>query len=223
MGYDMHTVIKPEGEERAVARINEQIEAAVKERNTFEHSSLEYQAAQAEVGRLYEQRYAAERSYFRVNIFGMRYFRDAMLLSGMAYESNADEAGPWLAYPDNDEVEKAYEALQWPQYESEPIERFSQEARDAAALYKRERDEKLSFHPVGGSTIPLHKFGSNDGWIVTPAEIQGALAAWRSLSSGERDDALIGAEMIGADWDRRWKQWLQFLELATHCNGLEVH
>jgi hypothetical protein len=250
MGYDMHTATKPEGEERAVARVGAEWQKAVAARDALPESergrhtreefmsgygqapanaSPAYRAAQAEVLRLSDVRNRTERSYFRLNIWGMGRVRSAMLDLGMAYES-ASEA-EWPDYPDgiaghltealgDDEFEDpaAYLAKWYPE-DGTPTDADLTTAK----AYVARRDEILRDHPAGGTTIPLHKFGSNDGWLVTPAECLEALAAWGARTGGERDDALIAAGIESADWADIWKRWLEFIELAVYCDGFEVH
>lgn len=208
MGYDMNTVIKPEGEERAVARVQEALSKAYAEQDAFPKEAFGKRdmsdweqvygpgadpacvAACERASKLYDDLREVERSYFRLNIWGMGNVCTAMLNLGMAYESLSERTWP--------EIPGDWES--------------------AAGELKRE-------HPAGGSTIPVHKFGSNDGWIVTPAECLEALAAWHAHTEGERDDALSAAGIDRNDpaWAKLWRQWLAFLELAAHCEGFEVH
>lgn len=250
MGYDMRTVIKPEGEEVALARIAEPYNRAIETRDAIPRSergfltdaemkadgwgaipgnaSARYRAAQAEVMRLADLRDRTKRSYFRLNVWGMGNVRRAMFALGMAYDSPEDRE--WPTWPED--VGHVVEALQddngkgvpeylaeWYPEKGEPTE----VELDRAKLYVAESDEIRRHHPEGGTTIPLHKFGSNDGWVVTPAECLEALAAWHGRSAGERDDALQDAKITGADWEDLWKRWLEFIELAAHCDGFEVH
>jgi len=247
MGYDMHTVTKPEGEERAVARVTEEFRKACAVRDALPKSEAghmidaewrrnadfaadatpAYKAAQSEVSRLFEVMRETERSYFRLNIWGMGQVREAMLLLGMAYES--ESRSEWPDYPsgvagqvcealseDADPAE--YLAKYYPEVGS-----FTEADLDTAKLYRLASEEIRREHPEGGSVIPVHKFGSNDGWIVTPAECLEALSVWYAHTPGERDDALTEAKIEGADWMTLWERWLRFLELAAHCDGFEVY
>jgi hypothetical protein len=265
MGYDMHTVTTPEGEPRAVARAREAWEKAIAERDAFPKSAFGSPdirdfdrvygpgadpacvAACDRAHALYEKMYRVERSYFRLNVWGMGNVRDAMLALGMAYEP-IDRSREWPKLPsgwdspaghaaealDDDEIGDATRTprqsdAEWAEiYRARyyPEETWTQADIDAAVLYKHESDELLRAHPVGGDSIPLHKFGSNDGWLVTPDECLRALSAWHARTEGERDDALCAA---GIDFDKDpawaelWQRWLDFLNLAAHHDGFEVH
>lgn len=246
MGYDMRTVIKPEGEAVALARLAGLRRAALATRDALPaeerglhakgedfyavpaNASARYRTAQNEVLRLSKLRDRTERSYFRLNTRGMGMVREAMFLLGMAYETAEDRE--WPDYPRD--ISHVVEALRGDdgktvaEYLTEwyPEKDVPTEAElDRAKLYLAESDELRRHHPEGGTTIPLRKLGSNDGWVVTPAECLEALSAWHARSAGERDDALTDAKVTGSDWDDSWRRWLEFLELAAHCDGFEVH
>jgi len=249
MGYDMHTVIKPEGEERAVAKANEAFHAAVQERDAlpkaergtyrqgidqlgespFANATPRYAEAQRKVSGALERVYATERSYFRLNIRGMGMVRRAMLDLGMVYETSYS----YTDWPDRPEDGTGAGIASEAMHDgSDPREYATKyydgtEVTDAdiarATAYHDQRTALLKDHPAGAETIPIHKFGTNDGWIVTPRECLNALAAWHATPESARIDALESAEITGLDWDRIWKRWLAFLELAAHCDGFEVH
>ncbi|MFD4394384.1 hypothetical protein [Kitasatospora sp. NPDC058478] len=63
-------------------------------------------------------------------------------------------------------------------------------------------------NPAG---IPRHKLATGDGWLVTPAEITAALAAYQRAPHDERTavSALID------DWDR----WIEVLHIAGDHAG----
>ncbi|GHO60047.1 hypothetical protein KSB_85220 [Ktedonobacter robiniae] len=60
--------------------------------------------------------------------------------------------------------------------------------------------------------IPAYKFGSNDGWLVTPDELSAALAAY---------DACIadGVEPPAFTW---WGDWINYLRRAASHGGFRV-
>ena len=249
MGYDMRTVIKPEGEERAVAKANEAFHAAVQKRDAlpkvergtyrqgidqlgelpFANATRRYAEAQRNVSAALDRVYATERSYFRLNIWGMGMVRRAMLDLGMVYETSYS----YTDWPDHPEDGTGAGIASEAMYDgSDPREYAAKycngtEVTDAdiarATAYHDQRTALLKDHPAGAETIPVHKFGSNDGWIVTPRECLNALAVWHATPESARIDALENAEITGPDWDRIWKRWLAFLELAAHCDGFEVH
>jgi hypothetical protein len=248
MGYDMHTVIKPEGEERAVVKANEAFDAACAERNALpkveagqyqhgidsfdgpnENASPRYKAAQRKVSAAYDKIREIKRSYFRLNVWGMGNVRTAMLDLGMAYDG-AHELGCWPDYPGQGGT-GANVAAEAMGDDADPREYAAKyyaglEITDAdiaeATAYHEQAKAFRKEHPPGGETIPVHKFGSNDGWIVTPRECLNALAVWHATPEGMRIDAFEKAGMTDPDWGRTWKRWLAFLELAAHCDGFEV-
>lgn len=61
--------------------------------------------------------------------------------------------------------------------------------------------------------IPAYKFGSNDGWLVTPDELTAALAAY---------DACIadGVEPPSFTW---WGDWIDYLRRAARHGGFRVY
>jgi hypothetical protein len=229
MGYDMHTVITPEGEARAVARAREAVAEAVAERDTLAPDDPHRIIAQEKVERLYESMHKVERSYFRLNIWGMSSYRRAMLELGMAYEGA--DVGEWPAWPrQSRRTELVAEALLEDEDPSEYLAKYGGTAEekepargDELAVARAYFDQTTMLkreHPAGGTTIPLHKLCSNDGWVVTPAECLEALSAWYSRTESERDDALHEAKIEDREY---WSSWLNFLQLAAHCDGFEVH
>lgn len=247
----MHTVTKPEGEARAVAKANEAFSAACKERDALPkgeqgfyrkgidalgsdapnaNASPRYKEAQRKVSAAYNRLREVERSYFRLNIWGMGNVRRAMLDLGMCFESGYEWGAGWPAYPeDGTGAAIAAEALS---EDSDPQEYAAkyysgQEVTESdiatARAYHDQANALRRDHFGAADGIPVHKFGSNDGWIVTPNECLQALAIWHATPQSARDDAFESAGMADADWERIWKNWLAFLELAAYCDGFEVH
>jgi hypothetical protein len=64
--------------------------------------------------------------------------------------------------------------------------------------------------------IPGYKFCSNDGWLVTPAEIRVALAL--AESSGK---AAKLRKQLGEDADY-WAAWIKYLQRAEQAEGFRV-
>jgi hypothetical protein len=108
-------------------------------------------------------------TYFRLNIWGMAQYCELMELLGMLNESEPPE------FPDHD----FYEI---PSVTSP--EGYEEDDENSAAFkaYKAALDRATNFlSPEPG--IPVAKFGSNDGWLVTPAECESALAIWEAFST----------------------------------------
>jgi hypothetical protein len=80
-----------------------------------------------------------------------------------------------------------------------------------------------------GPLIPTFKFLSNDWWLVTPAEIESALAA-----NGERDLRDLGQEVeqrlsAAAEEcldpgvsEQLWREWIEYLHDALDTDGFRV-
>ncbi len=230
MGYDMSTVITPEGETRAVDRARTAFYEACNERDALPADDPHRIIAQEKVDRLSETLRKTERSYFRLNIWGMGRYRDAMLALGMAYESAEDPSRAWPEFPrQTRRIELIAEAFIEEMDPSEYLAKYgdTDEQREPAcddelALVRAYNDQTEMLrkeHPAGGDTIPLHKLCSNDDWLVTPDECLNALAAWYRATAGERDDALTS---VGIEDLEYWASWLDFLQLAAHCDGFEV-
>ncbi|MGP5048058.1 hypothetical protein [Glutamicibacter ardleyensis] len=68
-----------------------------------------------------------------------------------------------------------------------------------------------------GTGIALHKFGSNDGWMVTERECAEAVSAWEDVQLStltEEQHAVVEAE--------RWGDFIEFLRWASTHGGLKV-
>jgi hypothetical protein len=72
------------------------------------------------------------------------------------------------------------------------------------------------FHIPGIRGIPLTKFCSNDGWLVTPEEILGALEIHREHPPIQQHD-------LGDYTIERWEEWIEFLQGATKNGGFRVY
>lgn len=65
-----------------------------------------------------------------------------------------------------------------------------------------------------GCGIPVWKIaGTNDGWIVTPAEIASAMSAWYAADQPMPDDGDLAL----------WGRWIQFLAFAGINGGFSTH
>jgi len=137
---------------------------------------------------------------FRLNIFGMARFADYMAERGMIFE-----AGQHPPFPEGGW--DAHYRLRWPEdYKDEPTTLSDEQIKALAAQV----DEVLAWHGPEVPGIPAHKFGSNDGWIVTPAECE---AAWR-----------LGKDQPAPpDHEEYWAKWLDYLHRAASNGGFEVH
>lgn len=180
----------------------------------------EYIAAVDAAHEAYRAMYAAEKSYFRIGQFSMGRWVDVMLDIGMAFDD--EEPPPWPqieAYGTNwDHVE----AVRYPDADAEPLDA---EARERAERYQAECDRVLSWHGKTDTPgIPAHKFSSNDGWIVLPAECQAALKIYAAKLEEIGPEAMgnLLVNTIGEGAVRRFNDWLDFIAGASKHDGFEV-
>lgn len=132
--------------------------------------------------------------YFHLNIWGMGRCREAMCAFDMAFEAN---------HPPFPKIEE-YGLTYWPEAEdNHPVD--SPEGRYLAAV--ADVTDGMHFEVPG---IPLYKVGSNDGWLVTPLECQGALAKFEANKNTEAETP---------PW---WEQWIRFLLIAQARGGFRV-
>ncbi|BAJ32258.1 MULTISPECIES: hypothetical protein [Kitasatospora] len=137
---------------------------------------------------------------YRFDSAGMRPVRRTMERLGML---SYDEPPPWPS----------------------PTEHGLTPADFAAALDGRTSERMRAFRsacrvvtdwaaerPTG---IPAYKFGgTNDGWLVTPAEIRSALATLAAHPAWARTVVLRGQPS--------WTEWIDYLERATAHGGFRV-
>lgn len=204
-----------------------------------------FHAAQAAVlaaGRAWDR---AKQFYFRLNIRGMGYCCDLMDQFDMVYRSESE--GEWPDEPvgrddpwsDRDELEEA----------GVPVEDWPADLRE----WQDALTYKLSSGVQERPGIALHKFDSNDGWIVTPVECMGAVEQWKravlgppQLGSGGEDRRV--ATLLAKATDRAvtpfeseaftakamelmkehdlpewWPEWIAFLVGAAQHGGFEVN
>lgn len=210
MGYDM-TIVNPlTGEEAAKAKEAEAaFHTAVKERDALElpRDHPDCEAAQAKVDAAYDAMYDADTSYFRLNIWGMGRYREYMDQLGMVATDYA--LPPWPDKP---------EEITWEDVEAveEPADGSDLPVKAEAVAYVKQRDAHLVWHPDPPFGMALHKFGSNDGWLVTPEEITAALEAYRT-HSGDEVKVIVGADRL--DY---WLKWIAYLERAQRRGGFRV-
>lgn len=150
----------------------------------------------------------SDNSYFRLNIWGMGRFREFMDRLGMV--STDYPLAPWPEKPDSIDWEDV-SAVRYPEdYEGQ------QPVKPDAVAFAKTIEVHLAWHPDPPFGIALHKFGSNDGWLVTPEEIAAALESYRTHSGNE-------VKVIVGDALDRWIKWITYLERAQLHGGFRVH
>ena len=204
--------------------------------DNYDGRSPRYRAAQDQVHAAYAAMMDAGRSCFRLNISGMGWARGVMEQLGMAFED------PTLPpnFPKPEEFGTDYDhadALESP--EDYPDVYFTDEQTRAAVKYREAVNRHLEWHGIEIPGIPLHKFGSNDGWHVLPAEAEAAVRIWKqaydemgeeqarvsvALGGMERDCALDaeGNSTVDAYWSQ-WLRWVAYLADSVRHEGFEVH
>jgi hypothetical protein len=208
MGYDMRMATKPEvsAEDQAKAKelrekasaIGETLmadtRARVKDKTPLPD---DHEARETEYWKLHNAADALDRpEYFRLNVWGMGKYAEVMYELGMLHSPSVsgDQITPWPRWDD-----------ELPDDEAE-------------AKYDREKAPIVSYHdPSEPPTIPDHKFGSNDGWQVTPDEIRAALAAYADRTTELSQKA---RETIETDY---WGRWIDYLTKAAEHGGFYVH
>jgi hypothetical protein len=151
----------------------------------------------------------ADRSYFRLNIWGMSRCCDVMAALGMLTSEDAPK------FPRLEE----FGLTDWPEnpddYEGEERAKAEAELTDGGRRFLAAVEAVLAFEPVPVQGIPSGKFSTNDGWLVTPAQCGAAVAAWQA----QPDD--VRARVEGeAEW---WARWIAYLEYAQGRGGFRVY
>lgn len=189
MGYDMYHEEKPADEVAAYDQAYAKFQEKVAKRDAIDQETLtaQYEAAHKEVNAAFDEMGRAEAYYFRLNISGMSKYLDGMQELGMI--------------DDSDEGRPAHSAWENIDFDSEEAEEKAEKLRTSTAEF-----------PMG---LPLFKFGSNDGWLVTPEEIQAALANYQKPPT-----AWFEGHKIEEDY---WDEWIQFLQRAVERGGFRVY
>ncbi|MFE4304820.1 hypothetical protein ACFRR6_01890 [Streptomyces sp. NPDC056891] len=216
MTFDMYIrAATPKQEEALYQAACTAFDTAVDERNALPDANPQRQEVLRKVDAAYDRLQEAHTSHFGLNNYGMSRYADAMDRLNML--ATAYEPTSWPDLPNGltwEEVDAAREAPETPN--------GTLPAKAAALDYLHAIDAHLSWRPEALPGIAAHKFTSNDGWRVTPEEIETALAAYRT-HTGEEVKAVLGdAEGGPIDIDR-WMQWIAYLERAKEREGFEVH
>lgn len=193
MGYDMNFVTPDEAEQAAVELARKAFYEASEARNALPRDTAESEAAQLVVDERYEALRNAEKSYFRANIWTMSEFRTVMLRLGMV---------------DSDYRHAEFPADGWDEETGEP---------------NAEAEAVLRGYNEFDGRIVLSKFGSNDGWIVTPDEIKSSLAQFDSYDDPRKAvrSALGGSDPeVMVDYFAKFVEWMR---AAADHGGFEVH
>ncbi|GAA2822470.1 hypothetical protein [Saccharopolyspora taberi] len=140
-----------------------------------------------------------EHTYLRRNIWGMGPTRQALVDLGMAFLSEMP------AFPDDSHLSRKTDFNE----DGEPV-------TEQAKRFVEAIERTLADHGAGDAEylggIPLHKFGSNDGWHVTDKECTEALAAYdTSIQHGDKHPEAFDDDVI------------PFLKTAARYEGFRVY
>jgi hypothetical protein len=157
--------------------------------------------------------------YFRLTVFGMAKAVGLMSMLSMADSTVLEKRLPTAADFDLDYV---------PQRFDEKGNRIdyapdSTEERFLSAV-ERERDGD------SGCRIPFYKLRTNDGWLVTPAEIERSLARYEECFAHFAklpsdlpwvviEDGVWTGELETVEW---WGEWIEYLRAAAGHGGFRV-
>lgn len=201
-----------------------------------------YRDAQAKVSMLYEAMHLADRRYFRLNVWGMERYRRAMWAFDVVRSDYATPPWPeldqtrtcWLRNQKDGTVEVIKPDHWYSEWASEPEWRdtdYVEPEGDALAQFEKHKAEREAYlawrpDPQEDFRIPLHKFASNDGWLVTPEEAFFAGNTLKTIrdAEDERFGAVLGANGFESDDNRRYfDRWIDYLLLASERGGFRVH
>lgn len=187
---------------------------------TWPGRSERYIAAQDKVEAAMEAMRRAEKSYFRLNIWGMGRYRDLMERLGMVFED--DPHPPFPKYADYGTDADDADAAENPEYY--PGHQWTDERLRNALKYREAVNAVLAFHGRADTPgIPLHKFGSNDGWHVLPAECEAAVRAWQQFVKDEGEEAALNFVDNGVNGSGYWLEWIAYLAGAARHGGFRVY
>jgi hypothetical protein len=190
------------------------------------NASERYRQAQRVSHEAYEAAQAIRQNYFRLNIFAMGHYVDVMRTFDMVVdvpEEHRYPHAPWKNEPNESELWDIY-------YEWENGEFTDGDVVDRWKFveYSHELEAYLaSSSDSAKNRIPTYKFGTNDGWIVTPVECRAAVERARSYTDDEVR-AAFSAVHRNATVERLnealsyWHKWIKFIEGAAEHEGFEV-
>lgn len=180
-----------------------------------------YRSAQDAVMAASAAQDGARVSYFRLNITGMGLWYTAMRELGMVFDGPDHPPFPDVEEygVNHDDVER----VEHPEHftDAPPVD---EETREKALRYIAAVDEVLTWHGAEIPGIPAHKFSSNDGWIVLPAECDAALRIYTAKLNEVGQDSMHNLidNLIGPGARGRWGQWLAYLNGAITHDGFTV-
>lgn len=156
--------------------------------------------------------------YYQVNSIGMEILYTIMSAGSMLDEDceppNFDEALPeWM---DEERVEEVMDALELGDAPDPPL---TNKEREAIAQARLAQKILLQVQSPTSGRVPAFKFGSNDGWVITPKEC----AIITSEAARIRADPELLSRVCPTG-ERRLllESWAEFVRVAETADGLTV-
>jgi hypothetical protein len=151
-------------------------------------------------------------TYFRANIAGMSLLRGVMENFGMVADS-----GPLTTWP----VPTDY-GTDWDEAHEQ---RETGKCDENVRAFLDQHDAHLRDPGNDEGLMGVHKFCSNDGWVVTPAEIHESLERYDRVKAEnpagfEKAMALLDEQ--GNGLRSFWERWIAYLRVAEISDGFEV-
>ena len=227
MGYDMYLIDEVPGEAEVLAAATKKRDETLAARDALAHEeppSARYTAAQQALYAAIEEYDKARVSYFRLNVWGMSDYREHMTTLGMVKDPVEDHGWPerpeglprdvFLALGDDGATPEDRAQELWRRQYGDLV--ITPEHERLYREYEKAEDAALRAHNPDVPGMTITKFRSNDGWIVTPEEITGALEMWELA-----DPAL--KNKVRATAGDYWEQWIDFLKTAAAGSGFRVY
>jgi hypothetical protein len=186
----------------------------------YDGRSERYKATQDKVHAAYEALMDAKKSYFRLNVFGMARYCGLMEELGILFED--DPPHPPFPKPGDygvtwDEVE----AVEYP--EDYPETTFTDGQLVTVMKFRDEVNRVLMWHGRTDTPgIPDHKFSTNDGWIVLPAEADAAVRIWQQFVAENGEDTAVNLVTNRVGDMAYWLKWITYLSGAVRHDGFVV-
>jgi hypothetical protein len=139
-------------------------------------------------------------AYFRLNIWGMSRYREAMYDLGLLDEDTLT--------PDID----------WPEYTITDTDSDTErEAKEDA--YDNALRDALSFTTESGLPSAM-KFSDNSGWVVLPSECEAFVNKYDNLNPADISASL---DDNGITDTRYWAEWINFIRRSIETQGFRVY
>lgn len=156
--------------------------------------------------------------YYQVNHHGMKILWNILSAGSLLDEEcempDFDSTIPeWM---DQDRLEEIMDAIE---FGDEPDPPMTDEEREAIEAAKQAQDSLVRIQSPHPGKIPAFKFGSNDGWMVSPEECHAINSVISSIKSNP--DKL--SEVCPTDESKAvLESWGEFVRIAETAGGFIV-